>query len=75
MKPTDLYSQKDLSDFKDRCIKSKFGSIFDEWLMSDISQSSVKSSIKTNFALYVFDSNIEKDDKQLEKILEKLDKL
>jgi len=43
--------------------------------MSDISQSSVKSSIKTNFALYVFDSNIEKDDKQLEKILEKLDKL
>ncbi|OQA48734.1 MAG: hypothetical protein BWY47_00940 [Bacteroidetes bacterium ADurb.Bin302] len=72
-----IYSEKVLESFKKQCVKAKFLGMYDKWLnVKYIEDWKKNQSIKTSFADWlIFIENIDLDDKKLDKIVERLDKL
>lgn len=75
--PEQIYTKIQLEEFKTRCVKAKFSGLFDKWVKVKYIDSWKKDqSVKTNFADWVIlFEHKDLEEKKLEKIFERLDKL
>jgi len=75
MKLTNIFTPKQLEDFKKRCEKAKFTTLYNEWIKADFSENCKTSTLKTIFADWLVKRSVDEPEARLEKLFERLDKL